>query len=140
VLFAPASPGVNAASVTISDDARVNPQAVPLQGTASELEVSPLSLSFGTVQVEHASAGQIVAITNLGTVTDAANLSMSGADPQDFLVESTCSNTGVPPGTACSLLIRFIPTASGARTATVVIDDQVTSILFSVSLSGVGSS
>jgi hypothetical protein len=139
VLFAPTTPGTIAASVIISDNARVNPQAVPLEGTASEIGVSPLSLGFGTVKVENASAGQVVAITNMGTLTAYVEISVGGADPQDFLVESTCISDVLQPGTGCSLFVRFIPTVSGARTATLVINDAATNVPVSVSLSGTGS-
>jgi hypothetical protein len=109
-----------------------------MQGTASEIEVSPLTLNFGTVKVEHASAGQIIAIDNPGTVSDGAEASVSGADPQDFLLESTCPSP-IQPGTGCSLFVRFIPTVSGTRTATIVVNDPVGGVTFTVNLSGTGS-
>jgi hypothetical protein len=75
----------------------------------------------------------------MGTLTAYVEISVGGADPQDFLVESTCISDVLQPGTGCSLFVRFIPTVSGARTATLVINDAATNVPVSVSLSGTGS-
>jgi hypothetical protein len=139
VEFRPTSTGVQAATVTVTDSARVQPQSVVLEGSAGGLEVTPTSVAFGTVQVHHASGGEIVTITNLASAADQIQISEGGADPQDFLDEVSCVSP-IQPGVSCSLFLHFIPTETGVRSATISVADTLGNVTLTVSLTGTGAS
>ena len=99
VTFRPATGGARTASLAISDNAADSPQEVPLTGTGTNTSVAltPTSLVFGTVEVGASSAP----------------------------IDVTLSNTGNAVVTVSTVVIAGTkrPTATGTRTATLVVDD-----------------
>ncbi|HEY0192482.1 MAG TPA: choice-of-anchor D domain-containing protein [Kofleriaceae bacterium] len=85
-----------------------------------ELSISPPALAFGAQLVGTTSAGQSVTVTNTG-LGQVAIASLAGTG--DFAQSSTCGAT-LDVGQACTLTVRFAPTASGARTGSVSITNS----------------
>jgi hypothetical protein len=51
-------------------------------------------------------------------------MTLGGADPGDFSETSTCKSS-LKAGWDCTITVKFTPTATGARTATLSIKDAV---------------
>jgi hypothetical protein len=94
------------------------PAEVLLQTT---LSVSTASLSFGTHKIGTESKTQTITLTNIGTTRlSVSSITLTGADPGDFIEQGKCAS-GVKPGGTCTLDVVFKPTADGARTASLSI-------------------
>jgi hypothetical protein len=85
-------------------------------------------------------------VTNTGSVGDLrlATVSIGGLNSGDFAINpstSTCSTSApMAPGSACTVGIKFAPTAAGSRTATVTITDNALDSPQVVTLTGTGLS
>jgi hypothetical protein len=81
---------------------------------------------------------QKVIVQNIGTgVVDMAGLALTG----DFgfsvpAVHDGCGGSALTPGQTCVVRVRFTPTASGPRSATLTFEDSNTGSTASVGLSG----
>jgi hypothetical protein len=94
--------------------------APPLVRLTYELpaaQPSASALAFAPTATGAVSAGQTVTIANPASDTDLVVSGLS-LDSDDFAVAaSTCQGT-LAPGESCTLRVRFAPTATGARSAT----------------------
>jgi hypothetical protein len=107
------------------------------------LVLIPDTLSFGTQDVHTASAARVIHIVNLGpTALTIASVSITGTNPRDFSASDACAGTTM--GTTmsayngCTIRIRFTPSRSGARRASLVIADNAADTPQIVPLSGNG--
>jgi hypothetical protein len=124
VKFKPTDKDTRTATLSISDDGGGSPQLVSLSGSGTAVQLAPPSLNFGNVPVGHQSAPQTVTLTNVGPTTiHVSKISVTGNNAGDFFQSSSC-RAPIAPGAACSIVVRFLPTAQGARTATVSIADD----------------
>ncbi|HEV2382043.1 MAG TPA: choice-of-anchor D domain-containing protein [Terriglobia bacterium] len=140
VTFTPANPGTPTGAITLTDNAPTNPQTVNLTGTGTNLSVSPLSLSWGTVKVGQSGSAKVVTLTNKGTFSvGSLSASITGADPADFSDTTTCTQS-LAVGASCTYSVTFKPTATGSRTASLSISygSSVGGSPQAVSLSGTG--
>jgi hypothetical protein len=65
---------------------------------------------------------------------------VDGANAGDFaIVSDSCTGHTVAPGATCFVGVRFTPTATGARTATLVLDDNAAGNATTASLGGNGT-
>jgi hypothetical protein len=143
VKFAPTAPAgsVESATLKIWSNAAGSPKLVPLSGTSvSDPTVTPSSLAFGTVTKGTTSASKTVTVTNFQTAAISLATSFTGTNAGDFIkvAGGTCGTTlGT---TSCTILVAFKPTATGARSATLVVttSSDPTSP-HSVTLTGSGS-
>ncbi len=94
-------------------------------GGTAPLKISPEAHDFGSVAVGSSSAPFAFTVSNTGrTETSALVVELSGAARADFLRETDgCSNQRLGPGKTCRLSIGFEPSASGARSATLTVED-----------------
>lgn len=142
IKFAPTSASLETATVTYTDDATGNPQAIAVSGTGvpptPTLSVNPASLSFGGVQIHvTSSSGPIVLTITSGPVTFTGTPSLSGANAADFaLASNTC--TGTVSAASCQTVVSFTPSAVGAEFATLTYTDNATGSPQSVALVGTG--
>jgi hypothetical protein len=84
------------------------------------------------------SAAQAVTITNTGTADlHVSTVSTSGANAGDFSASPSGCATVAPNGT-CTISVKFTPSASGGRSATLNIASDAPSTPDQVSLSGTG--
>lgn len=88
------------------------------------VSVSPLTVNYGSVAVA-AKKAETVILTNDQSKSLAINsITLGGTDAGDFTAKSTCG-TSRKAGWDCTITVTFIPTAVGARTATLSIKDAV---------------
>jgi len=131
--FTPASRNttVNNANVT-----NVNFSSAPL---APLVQLSPTSLSFGSVAVGTSSIAQAVTLSNIGTATlTITSITLTGANPGDFSQTNNCG-TSLAVGANCNINVTFTPAAAGSRSGSLRITDTATGSPQSVSLSGTGA-
>jgi len=101
------------------------------------INVSPLSLAFGSQLVGTGSAQLSTAISNTGSGDLHVGLSFGGANPADFLVDSSILT--ITPGNSAPVQVTFTPLAIGARSATLIVSsDDPDEPTINVSLSGTG--
>ncbi len=140
VTFTPKTVGVKSASLNISDNAPGSPQKVSLSGTGIQpaVSLSPASLFFGSVNVNTASAPQVVILTNTGTADlTISTITLIGNNPGDFTQSNNCA-TSVAPAAQCLITVTFTPTRTGIRTASVAVYDNAPNSPQRVGLSGIG--
>jgi hypothetical protein len=139
VTFKPTAGGTLTASVSVSDNGGGIPQTVALSGTGTIVKLSASSLNFGNVMVGKISKSQIVVLTNVGSTTlTITSIKTTGADPGDFSVSNTCGGS-VRAGDTCNIVVRFIPTEMGTRTADVSITDNGGGSPQQINVSGTGT-
>lgn len=96
----------------------LEPAEVALQTTFS---ISTASLNFSSHNIGQQSKPQAITLTNIGTVrVSVPSVTLTGADPGDFIEQGQCAS-GIRPGGTCTLQVAFKPTAKGARTASLSI-------------------
>jgi len=105
--------------VTITDDAANSPQTIALTGTGTVVKLSPTGLDFPDQRVGTLSPPQRVRLTNTGsTPLSIHGIAIVGNNFGDFLETTTCGSS-VPANSSCAIDVRFRPTATGLRTASV---------------------
>jgi hypothetical protein len=144
ISFKPSAVGARTASVTFGGGTTVSAtQSVALSGTgvstgAPAVTLSASSLTFANQGVGSQSASQSVTITNSGTgALSLTSLTLTGADPRDFPGTTNCPSL-LAASASCNVTLRFRPTATGARTASLSIADNAAGSPQSVALSGTG--
>ncbi len=102
--------------------------------TVTTVTVAPAALTFAAQQVQTQSAAQSVTVTNTGTIAMVVKqLSVNG----DFAAVNGCG-ASVAVGGSCIVQVRFTPTATGDRSATLTIYLNIAGGQVTVPLSGRG--
>jgi hypothetical protein len=141
VRFKPSASGSRAASLRITDNASGSPQTVSLSGTGTAPVdgLSPTSLAFGNQSVGTTSTTQTVTLSNTGNAPlSITSLALAGTNASDFAQANTCGSS-LAAGANCTISVRFTPSASGSRTASLSITDNASGSPQTVSLSGTGT-
>jgi len=140
VKFAPTSQPVGAKAATLTVVTNGGSPTVSLAGTSftavPNVSVSPTSLTFTNVAVNKTSS-QSVKVSNTGTA--AASISgkaISGTNANQFSVTTGTGSCGssVAAGATCTVTVRFKPTSTGNKVATLTITTNAGT--FPVALSG----
>lgn len=86
-------------------------------------------------------AAQSVTVANTGTAPLFINSAATrGANPLDFTqVDDSCSGVTLAAGTSCSVAINFSPTATGTRSATLIVTDNAAGSPQTVPITGTGT-
>lgn len=125
-------------AVTIAGHPLTVLQAGATQSFVSPPSLSPESLNFGSLTLGTASSTQTVTLTNTAPSPLTLGLiAIGGADSADFIQSNTCGSS-VGPGTSCSITVRFTPSETGSRTASLFISANTGSGALRVGLAGVG--
>jgi hypothetical protein len=109
-----------------------------LASCEEEPTIAPTSLTFGVQALDTVGAAQPLTVTAGSEALQIERVRPSGADAADFIVTADeCSGETLQPGANCTLLVRFAPSATGRRSASLVahVADAVS---LAVSLSGEG--
>ncbi len=146
VTFTPAAAGVQAATLSLTDDATGSPQSIPLDGTGEAqtqtISISPVIENFGVQTVGFSSGSFSVGASNTGDAPlTFSNVQVTGPNAADFSISfSGCAlgGSGISAGNSCSVLMNFTPSASGLRTAVLQFTDSGVGSPHSVALSGYG--
>ena len=122
VSFKPSSAGAKAASIIVAGTPGGSVTAAVTGTGISDalLALTPQLQDFGTVTNGSTSNLVTFTVTNTGGVASGAIAqTLGGADAGQFTVASgSCSGATLAPGATCSVALRFAPTASGAKAAT----------------------
>jgi uncharacterized repeat protein (TIGR01451 family) len=139
--FDPTASGTRTATLRVYDTAVDSPQAITLAGVGqrpARATLSASSIAFGSQPVGVISAPHLVTITNTGDLPFTfTGIAATGADPADFSGVSSCPRT-MPAGYSCTFGATFAPTASGTRTANLVVIDSADTTSPIITLTGTG--
>jgi hypothetical protein len=145
VIFTPTAIGPRSAILSIYDDLAGAPQQVTLSGTAisgAVVSLSATTLTFPATKVGATAAAQYITLKSTGfqpVVINQVVLSSGDFDLSDQAGTcTTAATTSLVPGASCNIRVKFHPTATGARTATVVINDNTATSPHTVTLNGTG--
>ncbi|HEY6272858.1 MAG TPA: choice-of-anchor D domain-containing protein [Terriglobales bacterium] len=136
VTFTPTA--VGSLNGTILVESSAGNQLVALIGTGNStipaVNLTPSSLSFGSIVVKTSAASQTVTLTNnTGATLQVNSVTASG----DFTETNNCGKS-VAPGAGCAITVGFTPSISGAHTGTLSVSDNASGIPQIVSLAGTG--
>jgi hypothetical protein len=122
VTFTPTATGTRTGTLTLEDSAGT--QVAQLtgvgEGPATDT-LAPLALTFAQQQIGTTSTAQQVTLTNSGDV--ALTLIAVSVSAGDFTAVSSCG-TSLAAHSTCAITVTFIPSATGARSATLTVSDQ----------------
>lgn len=141
VTFTPTASGPVTAQVAIASSDPVNPLlTAALNGTGTAVALSPAAISFPNQTVGTSSTSWTVTIGNAGPTALTINgITLSGTNTADFMLNSQCGST-IASGRSCTVRVRFAPTATGLRTAALVVNtSDVGTPQAAVALSGTGT-
>jgi hypothetical protein len=138
IAFDPTDKGMRTGDVTITDDAADSPQTIALMGTGTVVQLSPSSLDFGDQRVGTISPPHTVTLTNTGsTLLSIQAIGIAGTNFGDFVETTTCGSS-LPANASCAIKVRFKPTATGPRSASLKIHDDGGGSPQQVNLRGTG--
>jgi PKD repeat protein len=102
--------------------------------------VSPLSKDFGSVPVAGTSAAQTFTVSNTGTGNLViGTLSLLGGDAANFTKQNdTCTGQTVIPAGSCTVEVKFTPSSTGSKSATLSIPTNYP-VTTTAALSGTGT-
>ncbi len=104
------------------------------------VDLSPRSVTFAGQPVGTTSTAQAVTLTNAGNVAmTIPNLIFNGTNASDFIETDNCIGS-VAVGASCTINMTFAPSATGSRTATLIISNSLAGAPLSVPLNGTGVS
>jgi IPT/TIG domain-containing protein len=148
VTFAPTTSGAKTASLSFTDDAVASPQTVPLTGTGTvpATGLVPTNVAFGNQTVSTSSLTTDVTLTNTGLAQlNLTSITLTGTDPTQFTLGAPTSGTACPLGASnlaaganCKVGVKFSPTTTGAKSASLSFADDATGSPQTVPLTGTG--
>ncbi|HEV2349798.1 MAG TPA: choice-of-anchor D domain-containing protein [Terriglobia bacterium] len=139
VAFSPTAYGTSTGAITIADDRTDGTQIIAVSGVGGPSALSPAFLDFPPQAVGTTSQSQTVGLFNNGKVPLTISAIMAGT--ADFTVQNdSCpiSSSTLAVGLSCSVVVSFVPTATGPRKSSLVITDDATYRPHTVTLTGVG--
>ena len=122
--FKPKAIGTRTAMVSIADNGGGSPQTIHLTGVGTQVKLSAAAVAFPITKVGVTSAAKTVTLTNVGTVTlSITSISLGGTNPGDFSESNNCGSS-VAAAKNCTITLKFKPTATGSRSATLSMADN----------------
>lgn len=138
VTFIPTVLSTETGSLAVNDNVSTSPQTVQMSGTGvPPVTLSPASYSLGNQAVDTVGSAHNVVVTNYLTVP----VTLTGAAVSGpFTATNNCP---VPPNTlagraTCIILVAFAPTAVGAATGTLTVNDSAANSPQTMQLNGIG--
>ena len=137
--FKPTAAGPRKALLSVSDSAGNTPQTSILTGVGTAASLSPASLPFGNQGVGTSSSAKTVTLKNLGSATmHLWQIAIGGTNAGDFSKTTTCGATLAASAT-CTVSVTFKPTATGARSASLLFSNDGGGSPQAVALTGTGT-
>ena len=139
--FKPTAAGPRTAAIQFVDTASGSPQSVTVVGAGIPLvtavSFTNLSMTFGPQNVGTTSNPQVTSLNVTGTTNvNVSSVAISGANAADFAINfNNC--TGSVSG-VCNTQVKFTPSATGNRTATLTFTDDAQGSPQVVNLVGTG--
>jgi hypothetical protein len=138
VQFTPTTLGARNAILTFATTAGGN-NVVSLSGfgAAPAVSLSTTTLNFANQQVNTTGPVQTVALVNSGTAPlTVGTVALGGADASQFGTATSTCGASIAPGTGCTVDVRFQPTTTGAKGASLAFTDNAAGSPHLVTLSG----
>jgi VCBS repeat-containing protein len=131
----PGYAGADSFTVQVSDGTAVATRTINVTVAGGpHVSLNKIALDFGLQNIGSTSTPQQITLNNNGTVTlNVTSIAASG----DFAVSDNCGS-GLGVGGNCTLVVTFIPSASGARSGIVTITTDALGSPHTVALSGTG--
>jgi hypothetical protein len=117
-----------------------NPQTVMLTATVinPQATLSANSENFGTQKLGTTSGTRTITLKNTGATALTNSVSVTGANPGDFIVSAAACPSSLGAGSSCSITVAFKPVSKTPRSATISISDNAPNSPQTVALSGKG--
>ncbi len=139
VTFTPSAKNLRQAGLGISTPDPASPDAVLLNGGGTLVSLSTSKLTFGLLAVGTTSPPQSVTLTNIGsTQLNFTGITITGTNAKDFSQTNNCG-TSIAAKASCAITVRFKPTATGTRKASLSISDDGGGSPQKVYLTGTGT-
>ena len=139
ITFTPSVKNLRQAGLGISTPDPASPDAVLLNGGGTVVSLSTSKLTFGHLAVGTTSPPQSVTLTNIGsTQLNFTGITITGTNAGDFSETNTCG-TSIAAKASCTLTVRFKPTATGTRKASLSVSDDGGASPQRVYLTGTGT-
>jgi len=148
VKFSPTNTGAQSANMSVADDAAGGPQTVPLTGTGTVpvAGLAPANIPFGNQTIATSSATTDVTLTNTGLAQlNLTSITLTGTDTTEFTLGAPTTGTACPLGASnlaaganCKVGVKFSPTTTGAKSASVSFADDAAGSPQTVPLTGTG--
>jgi hypothetical protein len=124
--FTPTGGGPRTATIIVGSDAVNDPTVGVLRGTGlrGALVIEPDPLDLGSSPIGSAAPTRQVLIRSVGSVpVDISSVTVAGPAVADFTPSgfAPCLAADLPPGGSCTADVTFTPSASGLRTASIVV-------------------
>lgn len=149
VVFTPSAAGAATGTLSITSNASGSPHSVALSGTGVLAPNATLSwssagpIAFGSASVGAESPTRTITLSNTGPGTaDLGQFTFGGANAADFRLDaaSTCAaGLAVAAGGNCTLVLGFVPSAAGARAATLAVTSNDAGVPSALQLAGTGT-
>ena len=140
VAFTAGAIGSRTGSLIITDDAGNSPQTVMLAGVGtSQVALTPRSETFVKTIAGNTSSAKTVTVKNdLKRTLNIFGVTVTGANPGDFVQSATNCGTTLAPEGSCTISIEFKPVSIGSRSAVLSVSDDASPNSQSIDLSGTG--
>jgi len=144
VSFAPSAAGTATGTLSLSTNANITPNTIPLTGTGVlppqatptlSLTVSPLSISFGSIPVGTSST-QTVSLVNPGTGT--VSISQAPVTGSSFGMSGLALPLTLGPGQSGAFTVSFHPAGTGSASGSISVMSNASNAVSTVALSGTG--
>ena len=100
-----------------------------LTNSTVTFEALPGTLTFGSagtpVPLGLVTPSQVVTVSGQAFTTRFKGLTFTGANPDDFFISSDTCHQDLTFGGSCQIRVKFAPSASGTRTANLVIESDI---------------
>ena len=107
---------------------------------APRVALSAASLAFGNQGITTTSAARTITVRNTGIAAlKLTDVTVTGTDPGQFTATPSAGCASVAQGASCTVAVRFAPTSTGAKSATVNIVSNAAGSPHSVNVSGTGT-
>ncbi len=140
VAFAPTSPNGFSATLLFPGEAPTTSVGLEGLGVQPAISSSPTSVDFGSQQIgAGAGTAEAINVVNSGSgPLEIGTVALAGTDPGEFAIESDeCTGETLTPEGECTVVVAFAPTATGVRSAVLVLPSNVPT--YTVPLEGTGT-
>ncbi len=154
VRFLPTALGTVTGALTVTDNAAGSPHSLAATGTGvgAAISVTPNPLAFGNTTRPGPLCPLIclgggknlsLTVTNTGSAGSALTVTLpnppiTGTNATMFSVQSNGCTSSLAAGATCTISVRFLPTSTGSKTATLQINSNAPTTPTLVSLTGTG--
>jgi len=143
--FSPTVAGSRSGTLNISHSGLTTAVPIALSGTGAAAAQATISLNastlaFGNQTVSTTSASKTLTVSNTGSAAlNFSAITLGGGAAADYSATGGCAvGTPVAAGSSCALDVRFTPSATGSRAASLTLASNASNGNASVSLSGTG--